>query len=70
MAKIFRLSNSSINKVSVDSMNFKAKRPKNMALDVKKLSLTLGHDFPAVIDTLMVMKRLYDDNDNLASEIK
>ena len=64
MAKIFQLSNLNLNKVSVESVNFKAKRPKNMALDVKKISSALGRDLPSVVDTLTLMKRILDDNDN------
>jgi len=64
MAEIFQLSSLNLNKVSVDSVNFKAKRPRNMALDVKKISSTLGRDLPAVIDALTLMKRIFDDNNN------
>ena len=37
MSEIFQLSDSKINKVSIDSLNLKAKRPKNMSLSNLKL---------------------------------
>jgi dTDP-4-dehydrorhamnose reductase len=65
MAEIFQLNNSNINRVSVDNMTFKASRPKNMALDIKKISLALKRDLPDVIDAIKLMKRQYDKNRNL-----
>ena len=48
-------------------MKFKARRPKNMALDVKKISSTLECDFPSVIDGIKLMKHQYDENNNLSN---
>ena len=59
MAEIFQLSDSNINRVSVDSMHFKANRPKNMALNIKKISAVLEYDFPSAIDAIKLMKRQY-----------
>ena len=65
MAEIFQLSSSNINKVSVDIMTFKASRPKNMALNVKKISTILKYDLPSTEDSLRAMKRQYDKNKDL-----
>jgi len=65
MAEIFKLSSSNINRVSVDDMDFKADRPKNMALDVGKISSALSYDFPNVEDAIKLMKSQYDKNSNL-----
>jgi dTDP-4-dehydrorhamnose reductase len=65
VAKIFHLSDSTINRVSVDSMEFKADRPKNMALDIQKISSDLRYDFPSVIDAIVSMKKQYDKNNKL-----
>jgi dTDP-4-dehydrorhamnose reductase len=61
MAEIFQLSDSNINRVSVDNMEFKASRPKNMALNISKISIALECDFPNVIDALKLMKRQYSN---------
>ena len=65
MAEIFQLSSSNIMRVSVDDMEFKADRPKNMALDVGKISSALPYDFPNVLDAIKLMKYQYDKNSNL-----
>lgn len=65
MAEIFQLSDSNVNRASVDDMKFKANRPKNMALSVKKISSALVYDIPNVIDTIKLMKHQYDNNSNL-----
>ena len=59
MAKIFHLSDSTINRVSVDSMEFKADRPKNMALDSRKLTKDLGCEMPTVLKSIISMKSQY-----------
>jgi dTDP-4-dehydrorhamnose reductase len=61
MAEIFQLSDSNINRVSIDDMKFKANRPKNMALNIKKISAVLKHDFPSAIDAIKLMKRQYNN---------
>jgi dTDP-4-dehydrorhamnose reductase len=61
MATVFNLSISNIKKISVDSMNFKANRPKNMALNSNKLSSILGYDFPTVADAIYLLKDQYDN---------
>jgi len=65
MAEIFQLSDENINRVSVKGMNFKADRPKNMALDVRKISSALVCDFPSVVDALKLMKSQYDKSTDL-----
>jgi len=60
MAEIFQLSDSNINRVSVDSVDFKASRPKNMALNSDKLSDKLQYDIPSAIDSIVHMKNQYD----------
>jgi dTDP-4-dehydrorhamnose reductase len=61
MATVFNLSISNIKKISVDDMNFKANRPKNMALNSKKLSSILRYDFPTATDAIKLMKDQYDN---------
>jgi len=61
MAKIFKLPDSNINRVSVDDMEFKASRPKNMALNIKKISAVLEYDFPSAIDAIKLMEHQYNN---------
>ena len=61
MAEIFQLSDSNVNRASIDDMKFKANRPKNMALNIKKISAVLKHDFPSAIDAIKLMKRQYNN---------
>jgi dTDP-4-dehydrorhamnose reductase len=65
MSKLFQLSSLNINKISVDDMKFNAVRPKNMALDVYKITSTLDYQMPNSLDCLKTMKRQYDQNNNL-----
>jgi dTDP-4-dehydrorhamnose reductase len=60
LAEIFKLSESNINRVSLDSFSFKAIRPKNMALDVKKISDALNFDLPSVEDSIRSMHHHYN----------
>ena len=60
MAEIFQLSDTNINRVSFDSVDFKASRPKNMALNSGKLSDKLQYDIPSAIDSIVHMKIQYD----------
>ena len=69
MADIFHLSNSNINKVSVDNMAFKANRPKNMVLDTSKIKLDLKCSLPSAEDSIKLMKYQYDKNRNLLSQV-
>jgi len=61
MAEIFQLSDSNINRISVDDMEFKASRPKNMSLNIEKISTALEYDFPSSIDAIELMKCQYKD---------
>jgi dTDP-4-dehydrorhamnose reductase len=65
MAKMFRLSVSNINRVSVESMDFQADRPKNMALDSGRLADMLNYDMPSAIDSIKLMMCQYDKNNKL-----
>jgi len=65
MAKVFDLPDSNINRVSVEEVDFKAKRPKNMALNIEKISAALKYDLPSVIDAIELMKKQYDKNNKL-----
>jgi len=65
MTEIFQFSNININRVTVDSMKFKASRPKNIALDVKKISLALECNLPSAVNAIELMKYQYDKNNNL-----
>ena len=59
IAEIFKLSCHNINKVSVDTMKFKATRPKNMALDNSKIKSDLIHDISDVQTTIKFLKKNY-----------
>jgi dTDP-4-dehydrorhamnose reductase len=59
MSEIFQLSDSKINKVSIDSLNFKAKRPKNMSLNISKIKSDLIHDISDVQTTIKFLKNNY-----------
>ena len=59
MSEIFQLSSHNINKVSVDTMKFKATRPKNMALDNSKIKSDLIHDISDVQTTMKFLKKNY-----------
>ena len=65
MAKVFGLSDSNINRASVEDMNFKAGRPKNMALDSGKLADNLKRDISSAIGSIKLMKCQYDKNNKL-----
>jgi len=65
MAKVFGLPDSNINRVSVEEMKFKANRPKNMVLNIEKISFALEHDLPSVIDAIKLMKEQHDKNGDL-----
>jgi dTDP-4-dehydrorhamnose reductase len=65
MAKVFGLSDSNINRASVEDMDFKAERPKNMALDSGKLAGKLKRDISSAIDSIKLMKCQYDKNNRL-----
>ena len=65
MAKVFGLSDSNINRASVEDMDFKAERPKNMALNSEKLAEKLKRDMFSAIDSIKLMKRQYDKNTRL-----
>ncbi len=64
VSEIFQLSTSNINSISVDNLNFKAARPKNMALNISKISSALEYDFPSVTDSINLMKRQFDKRIN------
>ena len=54
-----------INRIGVNSAKFKASRPKNMTLNVKKISLALKYALPKAEDAIELMKCQYDKNNNL-----
>ena len=60
VCEIFDLSSSNIS-VSVDTMNFKATRPKNMGLDVSKITSDLVYNLPSVIDSVKSMNKQYKE---------
>tara|TARA_Y200000002_G_scaffold340734_1_gene311473 strand:- start:178 stop:1089 length:912 start_codon:yes stop_codon:yes gene_type:complete len=62
MAEIFKLSCHNINKVSVDTMKFKATRPKNMALDNSKLNSDLVYEHSNIQNSMKLIKNRYDEN--------
>jgi dTDP-4-dehydrorhamnose reductase len=56
MAEIFQLDSLNINKASVDSMKFSAPRPKQMTLNIDKISNDLEYVFPSVVDAIKLLK--------------
>jgi len=56
MAEIFQLDSSNINKTSVNSVDFMAPRPKQMALNIDKISNDLKHVFPSAVDAIKLLK--------------
>ena len=52
----------------MDIMSFKANRPKNMSLDVNKISTALNYNLPGVEDSLRLMKYHYDNNGNILNQ--
>ena len=61
MATVFNLPINNIKKISIDDMNFKANRPKNIALSSKKLSSILEYEPPIAIDAIRLMRDQYDN---------
>lgn len=57
MAELFELSTADINRVSVDSMEFKANRPKNMALNTDKIGRSLSYQLPSALEAIKTMKQ-------------
>tara|TARA_B100000989_G_C19526544_1_gene467203 strand:- start:1815 stop:2708 length:894 start_codon:yes stop_codon:yes gene_type:complete len=64
VCEVFNLSSSEISRVSVNTMNFKAKRPKNMGLDVSKLTNDLMYNLPNIIDSIKSMESHYKEVKN------
>lgn len=60
MAEKFQITDSNINRVSIDTVQLRARRPKNMALNSDKLSKKLHYDIPSAIDAIVYMKKKYD----------
>jgi len=56
IAQAFNFPINNIKKISIDDMNFKAKRPKNMAINSKKISLALRCNLPTVEETIDLIK--------------
>ena len=65
MSQIFQLSNSNLKKVTVDNVKLNASRPKNMSLDIQKISVALDYDFPTAIDSIKLLKVQYDNQNKL-----
>jgi dTDP-4-dehydrorhamnose reductase len=62
MAEIFELSDLNINKIGVESIKFKAGRPKNMALSSVKLESKLNFMSSSFVYSIELMKAQYDKN--------
>jgi dTDP-4-dehydrorhamnose reductase len=65
ISKSFNLTDSTINEISVNEMQFKAMRPKNMALNIKKITKALDFQMPSTLDCINIMKQQYEKNNNL-----
>lgn len=61
VANLFSLDTIKIIPVSVDSFPFKAKRPKDTVLDVRKIAKYLGEEMPTLESGLLRFKQLFDD---------
>jgi len=61
VARIFQLSDSNINRTSINDAEFKAHRPKNMTLNVEKISIALKYNLPSSMDVIKLMKYQYDN---------
>ena len=59
MSEIFQLTDAKLNKISIDSLNFRSKRPKNMSLNVSKIKSDLIHDISDVQTTIKFLKKNY-----------
>ena len=57
MAELFEVSAANIIRVSVDSMDFKADRPKNMALNTDKIGRSLSYQLPNALEAIKTMKQ-------------
>ena len=42
-------------------MNFKALRPKNMALNIEKMSSSLEYDLPSSVEAIILLKYQYNN---------
>lgn len=58
IARLFHLNQNLVNPISIDDYKFKAKRGRNLSLNVSKLELALKRDLPGIDDTL---EAFYDD---------
>lgn len=61
VCEIFNLSPSNITRASVDTMNFKAARPKNMGLDASKIAADLVYNLPSAIESIKSMNKQYKE---------
>ena len=68
-AQLFNIQKHKIKKVSVDDMNFKAKRPKNMSLNTEKLKIDLKYNLPSYEDAILSLKKQYEEEPSLKSKI-
>jgi dTDP-4-dehydrorhamnose reductase len=68
MADIFEFANFNIKKTSIDNFDLKANRPKNMAMDVSKISKELDIVLPSFEDSIRLMKSQYDNNINIFNQ--
>ena len=59
VADLFQFDDHDIKKASFKDINFTAKRPANMALDVSRITKDLEYDLPSVLDSIILMKNQY-----------
>ncbi len=62
ISEIFQLNKHLINKISVDSFPFKAKRGKNLSLDVRKIQDALDIRLPKIEDSIKAFYKDYTSN--------
>jgi dTDP-4-dehydrorhamnose reductase len=68
LADTFELDRKLIQPISIDSLNLKAKRPKNSSLQTRKICLDLGVSMPTVKSGILNFKKLRDSG--FVEEIK
>lgn len=68
IAKIFQLDDRLVQPISIDDFKFKARRGKNLSLNVSKLANALNYRIPKIDETLDVF--YYDFKDGLPKKIK
>lgn len=68
-AEIFDIKDFKINRVSIESAKLRAKRPKNMSLNVDKIKAELKYNLPTCKQTIISLKEEFERFPNLRSKL-